>query len=904
MNNYSLIQLIGADVLSSMQESFAMMTGVSARVVDSKGHTASNTSVITDFCGKYMAGSEMGRKMCVCCVNDGAHTTKEVGECSPFCCHAGLWEMVTPIVADDQIIGSFAGGNVFFKEPEEDFIREVAAELSIDGDELWEAAQRVPVISKSELEDMADFLESLSGAMSNMAQGHLMAERAKRSIEQASQAKEDFLANMSHEIRTPMNAVIGMAEMALREPLPSAARDYMEQVKSSGKALLNIVNDILDYSKIESGQMNIIEEPYEPLSLINDVSTIIMSRLMHKNVELLISVVPDIPRSLIGDSQRIRQILINLANNAVKFTDSGYVRLEIGYDRISEDELSLRVSVKDTGIGIKEEDIDKLFGSFSQVDKEKNRGIEGTGLGLSIVKNLLRQMNGTVEVKSEYGKGSVFSFSLPQKIENNERSIVVEEPEKKLFLGFFENDDVARDFVYDAGQLGIEVILMNDKDRPKDPVDSIIEQYPDSEIYSVVEQPLFSREIMERVDVTLDKYKHIHAVLLSDTFADLRCWADMKYLEIIKKPVSVLNLAALVNCETNYLFRNNEEEMKSAFIAPEARVLIVDDNEVNLTVAKGLLDPMRMQIDLATSGVQCLDMLEKVHYDLIFMDHMMPEMDGVETTRIIRRLHPEFDDIPIIALTANALPEAKQMFLSEGMNDFVAKPIELRILEAKVKQWLPFDKVRKATEEELAAFIAEKKAADERIVIADLDTDEARRLLGSDELFYRVLNEYRKKIKSKANIIQNALTDEDWERYTIEVHALKSASKQIGAMELGELAAALEKAGNERDITSIKIMTPELLNRYIDYYDQLAPYCDDDSADGTEKPLIDDTLLPQIFERLKNALDDLDLDVMEEISQELQKYSYDESHQAKCAALLEALANMDMDGCEQIMQEW
>ena len=403
-------------------------------------------------------------------------------------------------------------------------------------------------------------------------QYHYMNElrKQKQIADDANKAKSQFLANMSHEIRTPINAILGMDEMVLRTSTEKEIIDYAEDIRSSGKTLLALINDILDFSKVEEGKMEIIPVQYEPGIMRNDLVNMIRERAAQKGLPIKVEFDSNIPRLLKGDEIRIKQCALNLLTNAVKYTKEGHIGLSIGFEKQDEDHIRLDFTISDTGTGIKKEDMDNLFTPFARIDEEKNRNIEGSGLGISITKRLLDLMNSELKVESEYGKGSVFSFSVVQDV---------------------LNWDASGDY--------------------------------------------------DTKDETGDKKKH---------------------------------------------------EYRELFHAPDARILVVDDIKMNLTVITKLLRKTQMQIDTARSGPDAIALAKDNQYDIIFIDHLMPEMDGIETLKHIKEQQQGSGPV-YIALTANAISGAREMYLDAGFADYVSKPVEGEKLEKLIKSYLPAEKL-------------------------------------------------------------------------------------------------------------------------------------------------------------------------------------------------------------------
>lgn len=503
-------------------------------------------------------------------------------------------------------------------------------------------------------------------------------EKAKDEAVRANEAKSLFLSNMSHEIRTPINAVLGMNEMILRECTDKQLLSYAANIESSGKTLLFLINDILDMSKIESGKMEIVRVEYAPENLLMDLWNVIFLRAQEKGLSIRFSLDETLPRILYGDDVRIKQIVTNLLTNAVKYTPQGGIEMNVAYERKDGEEISLVISVKDTGMGIRREDMGKLFENFQRLDEEKNRNIEGTGLGMNITVSLLKLMDGEMHVESEYGKGSVFTVTIPQRI-------VCDEP-----TGDFE---------------------------------------------------------------------------------------------------------AIRNRREQNLSRKQQ-----AFEAPEASVLVVDDNGMNLTVFKSLLKRTKMKITTADSGRQCLALVKKEPYHIIFMDHMMPEMDGIETLHEIQKM-TDFpnQDTPVIALTANALSGAREGYLKEGFADFLTKPIDGDLLEQTTAKYLPAELIQTAQSggQETAGEIAQADC--ERFLEFGISLENGMKYAKNDLDMYLELVRLFVRDRGKQADMRQFLSDGNMPDYAILVHGLKGNARTLGAEQLADMAFEHEKrskAGN------------------------------------------------------------------------------------------------------------
>lgn len=611
----------------------------------------------------------------------------------------------------------------------------------------------------------------LSQAKEALQQKNEELEAAKSAVEKAEYARDIFLANMSHELRTPINTILGLNELILRESQEEAVKEYARDIRQAGNILLALVSDILDFSKLEADKLELSEGIYDVSSLLNDLINSISVQQRRKKLDLVLDIAQDIPYKLFGDEIHIRQIIGNLLSNAVRYTEKGRITLHLSWKEMQDDVIEIYVIVKDTGIGIKEEDIPKLFKAFQQMDSTVRSKDDRTGLGLAITDRLIEMMGGKLEVQSVYGKGSAFSFKIMQKV-------VDREP-----LGDFEK------------------------------------QYKES-----------LRSI---------------------------------------------------------------EDYHEKFIAPMGRILIVDDNAMNLAVAQGLLKGTRLQIDVASSGEECLELIKRKTYHLICMDHMMPVMDGVQTLHAIRALEGNPSrDIPVIALTANAVAGAREMYLKEGFQDYLTKPIDADKLENMLIEYLPSNVVylthnqQISDEYEQAEEGSELAIRESQLYLMGFNLRNGLRYMGGDKALYgKVLHDFHSILQEKEEALKDFLQKGDMPGYTIIVHSLKGNARNVGADDLADEAFELEKMAKAGQLEDVTVRSPILFSMMNSMRESLKVYLENEDAGEMqpEKPESDAGLRitedewVNALKELAARLDDFDGDSAVARLRELKRYERPES---------------------------
>ncbi|MDR2020814.1 MAG: response regulator [Treponema sp.] len=692
--------------------------------------------------------------------------------------------------------------------------------------------------------------------------------------DEASRYKSDFLANMSHEIRTPLNAIIGMSELALQDPSGPALPEYLANIRQAGSNLLSIINDVLDLSKIEAGGFQLAVIPYRFSSLINNVINVIRVRFHEKPILFLANIDAAIPNELLGDEVRIRQILFNVLNNAVKYTEEGFIKLTVTGTPGENSDITLKFEVSDSGIGIREKDIKELFGNFTRLDPERNRGIEGTGLGLAITKRLCHEMGGDITVSSVYGRGSTFTVTIPQEYTADGVAAAVENPGEKAVLLYDERPLYADSVCATLENLKVPVTR---EDNGEEFLAALrTGRFP----FAFV-----SSGLVERAVAALgDKENRTHLALL----ADLEETSSFHGIPVILMPAYAIPVANLLN---GVRAEQGGRRTLVRFTAPAVRALIVDDIMTNLKVAQGLLAAYRMQVDLCDNGEGSIAMVKANRYVLIFMDHMMPGMDGIEAMTRIRALEGEyFKQVPIIALTANALSGMEELFLSRGFNDYLAKPIEISKLNALMEKWIPREKragAEAAPKEDLpasAGVFSGKR-------IEGIDIPKGLEQYKNDLVYLEILRSYADSMPEILAALRK-VTPETLGAYAIRVHGIKGSSYQICADETGKQAEILEFAAKAGDWETVKtnngILVENMETLLAGMGEFFAPA--EKKEDKPRAPAPDRELLA----RLLAACKEYNSAVMDEALLELEKYSY-ESGEDLIIWLRQRLDNFDYE---------
>ncbi len=651
-------------------------------------------------------------------------------------------------------------------------------------------------------------------------------ESVAEQLETVSRQNADFLSNVSHELRTPINMVIGISEVALEKEISSEVRADIQSIQMAGKRLSGQINNILDYTEIVEGTLTQAKEEYMITSVLNDLITMTAMQSSRQKLEIVFDMNLKMPAVLVGDAEKISHVLKILLENSIKFTEEGGINVCLEFRRESYG-INLIIDIYDTGIGMSEAQLAKIYDEFYQADTGSSRFSSGLGLGIPIARGLLHSMDGFIHFESKGHQGLQAHITIPQGVADDTPCMTINNPEKLCIACYFRPDKYSSDEIrrfYDRmilhlmEGLGLEGYQAHNFDG----LLKLLRTYKLTHVFitqsEYEENRAYYEELAESLQVVVIAEREY--VLSRDS-----------RLLMIRKPFFALSVVNLLNGEVK---ENGFEEAQNAgrrpFSCVGVHALVVDDEEMNLVVAKGVLGSYGIQVDTSLSGREAVEMCRRTSYDIIFLDHMMPGYDGVETLRRIREInYGTYQDLPVIALTANTISGAREMFRNEGFTEFIPKPIERAVLERVLRRVLPKSNIHYGAEPVAEDSLPQEEEVpfnpfdvlSEVGINAQIGLDYC---CGDENFYLEMLRMFHGQSEAKREEIVSLYDMENWPDYAVKVHALKSTSLTIGAEELSEQAKALERAGKKEDIAYIRENHPKLLEMYDDVCRSIAGF--------------------------------------------------------------------------------
>lgn len=630
-----------------------------------------------------------------------------------------------------------------------------------------------------------------------------------KELEEAKRAKDDFMANISHEIRTPLNSIIGIGNELLDAKVDDVTKEQLYDITVAGKNLMSLVSDILDFSELEADTVELKSEPYNITSVINDVVNMASAWNKEKNLELIVDCEANLPNSLLGDSHKIYRVILHLMNNAVKFTERGGVILFIG-GRKEQYGMNLMIRVQDTGIGMRSEDVEALKNTYNQVDSRRDRKYGGIGLGLAISRKLVAKMGGHMHIESVPQVGTTITVIIPQKSLTDVPIVSVKDPEEKK-AAFYVNVDRYQYGQIREGyleciqrmsqQLQVKAVKCSTMQELKHSMET--EQF--GFVFTADEEYLENKEYFDRLS------EQLKVVLMVNRDFDLKMVG--RKIQLIYRPLHVFSVATVLNGERLQQDIYEERWHKDRFQVENAHILVVDDSAMNLKVAASMLRHYGVEIETALSGKEAIEKVSRKNYDLIFMDHMMPEMDGVECMQrlhelpVVRECHT-----PIVALTANAIGGAREMLMDEGFDDFVAKPIEKSAMERVLRKFL----------DKFVVEVSGNEEKPENVWVKGIDREKGLSYFDHNEADYMdIIHCFIEQYGEQKTKLERFYEEKDWENYKISVHSLKGQSLTIGAESLSKKAKHLQEAAQKKDEAYIAANHGPFMEEYQEIMDGL-----------------------------------------------------------------------------------